>query len=477
LHFLNYINLWELLCDMLGNYKPNDRKAIAYYRHSAEDKQENSVAIQRQHTEKFALENNIQIIHEEADEGKSGLLANRPGFERLFTDWVENPNASPFDYVLVYDVSRWGRFQDQDQAAYYTHLCKRYGKDVVYVSKGFPDNDNLLISSLETSLQRYMAAEYSRQLSEKVFYGCLKVSEQGYSAGGMAVYGMARQLLDVNKNPIRILNKGEHKQIANERVSFAPKNDETTETVKEIFYLFVNERQAIGEIVEHLNKERKLSENSRFWDKSKVLKILTDETYTGTRIYNKTWGRLKQKSHKNPRSAWIIVPNAFKRIVSDQIFEQAQNRLYWMFYCKWKKGIYALRYAKKTINNDVLNWLLDKGLSYFEAYELLLELPIIFCVKNEINNFQLYYFLITEKNRRFDNVLGISIGCDTKEINDFFLLSTYDFTCTNYLILPQNSYLYHTTKIEKSRIEETIKLLIQQLKNSCQKYNRKYSKI
>jgi DNA invertase Pin-like site-specific DNA recombinase len=217
------------------------KKAVAYYRHSAEDKQENSVAIQRQHTQKFAAEHNIEIIHEEADEGKSGLLANRPAFEQLFTEWIENKEKS-FDYVFVYDVSRWGRFQDQDQAAHLTYLCKKHGKEVVYISRGFINATNQLSASLEISLQRYMAAEYSRQLSDKVFYGCVKVSEQGYSAGGTAVYGMARLLLDVNKQPIRILKTGEHKQIANERVTFIPKEDETTETVREIFNLFVKEK-------------------------------------------------------------------------------------------------------------------------------------------------------------------------------------------------------------------------------------------
>jgi DNA invertase Pin-like site-specific DNA recombinase len=60
------------------------KKAVAYYRHSAEDKQENSVAIQREHAEKFAAKHNIEIIHEEADEGVSGLIANRPGFQTTF---------------------------------------------------------------------------------------------------------------------------------------------------------------------------------------------------------------------------------------------------------------------------------------------------------------------------------------------------------------------------------------------------------
>ncbi|MES2266162.1 MAG: recombinase family protein [Bacteroidota bacterium] len=451
------------------------KKAISYYRHSAEDKQENSVAIQRQHTEKFAREHNIEIIHEEADEGKSGLLANRPAFERLFDNWIENPQAPHFEYVLVYDVSRWGRFQDQDQAAYFAHLCKKQGKEVVYVSRGFPDATNQLISSLETSIQRYMAAEYSRQLSEKVFYGCVKVSEQGYSAGGTAVYGMTRQLLDVNKKPIRILNIGEHKQIANERVSFTPKNDDTTEVVKTIFNLFVKERYSIPDIVAYLGLKEISSANGKLWDRTKIIKILTNEIYIGTRIYNKTWGRLKQKSHQNPRSEWIIVPNAFDGIIDEQLFKKAQERLYWLLPSNWRKGINAIKRARKNIRNDVFQWLLNKGLTDFEAREITRALPLIFGIKNEDKDISFWHFLISEKTRRFDNALAISVVPDQeKAIEGFFSFSIKDFTPTNFLIFNKNSSIYHNTKIEGSRIEEKIIQLIKQFRQTQLRYKDKY---
>ena len=439
------------------------KKAVAYYRHSAEDKQENSVAIQRQHTEKFAVEHNIEIIHEETDEGKSGLIDKRPAFERLFSDWIKNANAPHFDYVFAYDVSRWGRFQDQDQAPYLTYLCKQQGKEVIYISRGFPDAKNQFIFDLETTIQRHMAADYSRQLSSKVFYGCVKVSEQGYSAGGTAIYGMTRLLLDVNKKPIRILKTGEHKQIANERVTFIPKNDETTETVKEIFDLFVKEKYLIPDIVTYLNKKGILSANSKRWDRSKVVKILTNETYIGTRIYNKTWGRLKQQSRKNPRSEWVITPNAFNAVVDEQLFRDAQERLYWLFPSNWRKGFYAIKKAKKNILNDIRQWLLNEGFTEFEAEKTVSELPIIFAVKNENKDISLWCFLISENIRRFDSVLAISVVPDTKKmIDDFFLFSTHDFTRTNYLILSQNNSLYRSSKIESNSVEEIITQLIRQ---------------
>src|SRR5665213_193006 len=104
------------------------KRAVAYYRHSGEDKQENSVPIQREHAQRFVRENNIELIHEEADEGKTGLTSDRPAFKRLLTNWVENPNAPHFDYVLVLDVSRWGRYQDMNEPAALQYSCTQHGK-------------------------------------------------------------------------------------------------------------------------------------------------------------------------------------------------------------------------------------------------------------------------------------------------------------------------------------------------------------
>lgn len=460
---------------MLGIPQHINKKAIAYYRHSAEDKQENSVSIQREHTEKFARENYIEIIHEEIDEGKSGLIANRPGFERLFSNWVENNKAPLFDYVLVYDVSRWGRFQDGDQAAYFVHLCKKHGKEVIYVSRGFPDQANQLFSSLETSIQRYMAAEYSRQLSDKVFYGCIKVSQQGYSAGGSAVYGMTRLLLDNNNEPIRPLKFGEHKQIANERVSFAPKNDETTLTVKTIYDLFVNKRDSISYIINFLNEKEILSANGKLWDKSKIIKVLTQEAYIGTRIYNKTKGRLKQKTHSNPRSEWVVVPKAFEATIDELIFIKAQERLYWILPNNWRKGINAIKKAKKNLYQDIFRWLLNKGLTDFDIDEIVHKLPIVFGIKVEQESISRWCFVITEDAKKYDNILGVGVVSNSKKvIENFFLFSTRDFTKTNFLIFHNRSAMYNNTLIEEVKIESSINLLIKQLVDSKQRYKVKY---
>ena len=59
-----------------------------------------------------------------ADEGKSGLsLDGRDALKRLIDD--VQYGRTDFTTILVYDVSRWGRFQDTDESAYYEYISKR----------------------------------------------------------------------------------------------------------------------------------------------------------------------------------------------------------------------------------------------------------------------------------------------------------------------------------------------------------------
>lgn len=67
--------------------------------------------------------------------------------------------------ILVYDVSRWGRFQDADESAHYEYICKRAGIQVAYCAEQF-ENDGSPVSTIVKSLKRAMASEYSRERSE-----------------------------------------------------------------------------------------------------------------------------------------------------------------------------------------------------------------------------------------------------------------------------------------------------------------------
>ena len=87
-------------------------------------------------------------------------LDGRDALQRLIAD-VEHGTAD-FETILVYDVSRWGRFQDADESAYYEYMCKRAGITVQYCAEQF-DNDGSPVSTIVKGVKRAMAGEYSRK--------------------------------------------------------------------------------------------------------------------------------------------------------------------------------------------------------------------------------------------------------------------------------------------------------------------------
>src|SRR5271165_1279586 len=64
----------------------------------------------------YAARRGFEIVRTYEDAGKSGLrLDGRLSLQRLIAD--VRSGSTDFEAVLVYDVSRWGRFQDADESA------------------------------------------------------------------------------------------------------------------------------------------------------------------------------------------------------------------------------------------------------------------------------------------------------------------------------------------------------------------------
>ena len=167
-------------------------RAATYVRMSTEH-QQYSTENQSDAIERYAVRKNLVIVKKFIDYGKSGLTLTRRLALRDLLQEVES-GAADFGTILVYDVSRWGRFQDTDESAYYEYACKRAHVRVHYCAEPF-ENDGSLYSTLVKTLKRSMAGEYSRELSVKVFAGQARMVELGYRQGGPPGYGLRRQLV------------------------------------------------------------------------------------------------------------------------------------------------------------------------------------------------------------------------------------------------------------------------------------------
>ena len=172
----------------------------------------------------YAEQRDMVIVQTYSDDGKSGLrFEGRKGLQQLIKD-VEDGNAE-FDAILVYDISRWGRFQDAHESAHYEFVCRDKNITVHYCAEQF-DNDGSPISTIVKSVKRAMAGEYSRELSTKVFASQCRLIELGFRQGGMAGYGLRRMRVDQNGDAQGILQFGEHKSLQTDRVILVPGSDE-----------------------------------------------------------------------------------------------------------------------------------------------------------------------------------------------------------------------------------------------------------
>lgn len=296
-------------------------RAAKYVRMSTEH-QEHSTDNQAVAIERYAEQRGFSIVKTYADEGKSGLqLSGRDALKQLLADISEG--RADYSALLVYDVSRFGRFQDPDEAASYELLCKRAGIAVHYCAEQF-ENDGTIGSSIIKTVKRAMAGEYSRELSVKVFAGQSRLIGLGFRQGGAAGFGLRRMLVDQSGKPKTELGRGEHKSIATDRVILISGPKSEIEIVREVYHRFCRNGSTELEIAQLLNNRGILSDLGRQWTRGSIHQILVNEKYIGNNVWGRTAFKLKQNHRDVPQEDWIRADSVFDSIVDQSIFDQAQ---------------------------------------------------------------------------------------------------------------------------------------------------------
>jgi DNA invertase Pin-like site-specific DNA recombinase len=239
-------------------------------------------------------------------------LDGREALKRLIAD-VQSKRAD-FTTILVYDISRWGRFQDPDEAGHYEYLCKSAGISVQYCAEQF-ENDGSPLSAIVKGVKRAMAGEYSRELSVKVFTGQCRLIELGFRQGGPAGYGLRRSLIDHAGTAKGELTRGEHKSIQTDRVVLVPGPPEEVDTVRWMYQSFVKGGMPEREIASLLNERRLTTDLGRPWTRGTVQQVLINEKYIGNNVWNRGSFKLKKKRVRNSTNMWIRAEQAFEPII------------------------------------------------------------------------------------------------------------------------------------------------------------------
>ena len=294
--------------------------AWAFYRRST-DKQELSIDDQRKEVRAFAEQRGWRIVREfEPRLGYgSGLTIDRdPAFLEMVRVAEHEPHGAT--YLVVYDVSRFGRLPPEDKIYWERRLKKQGGIQIVYVKDEFR-NDGSIGDVLTKVVKHSEAHQFSLKLSEVTLRGAKSHAALGHSAGGAAPFGYDRLEIDPAGNPIRVMNQSsDWKSSKLNRVVWTPSPTEAP-VVRWIFETY-EKGTGLNLIGQQLNAQKIPPPRSRHWSKTMIHYLLRNRAYVGERIYNrrsyKAYRRGEKASLANPKEAWVVKENAHEAILDQE---------------------------------------------------------------------------------------------------------------------------------------------------------------
>ena len=341
--------------------------AVGYIRRST-DKQEQSITDQTKALEQYAIDYGLSLTKFYVDDSISGTSTlGRRAFQQMIQD-AQSPNRK-FDIIIVYDVKRFGRI-DNDEAGYYRYILRTHGVEVRYVSENF---NGATTDDLLRSVKQWQARQESRDLSKVTIRGLLSKSDKGCWMGGVPPYGYdlryensngkfililrymadgSKEVLDEGGTVIRVLARKESLNISKQDCArLTPSSTERVKVIERIFRMYTEVCMGYRSIADTLNRQNIPTPRGPTWSamyKGKwrdntIRTILLNPIYAGDMVWNrraegqffriskgKAVGRSNRYGAKltpNQREDWIIVRNAHPALVSRRLFFQAQQRL------------------------------------------------------------------------------------------------------------------------------------------------------
>jgi len=291
-----------------------------YIRLSLDDTQTNSMSLEHQRLllDQYIVDSNLDGPEREfVDNGFSGLNFERPAVQEL----LELVKDGRVGCILVKDFSRFGR--NAIETGYFIErVFPLYRVRFVSVSDHFDsaqhDGD---AGGMEVAFKFLMSEYYSRDLSRKISSAKQEKARRGEAVTKNCAFGYR---LDENRKMVIV--------------------PETAEMVSIIFEMYAD-RKSISDIEKRFYEEnrptpaawkkhrRQTAETEEFrcvWQKSVILNILQDEQYLG--IY--TAGKTRTVEVGNPNRAknakedWIRIPDHHPAIISQELFDAAQEQLH-----------------------------------------------------------------------------------------------------------------------------------------------------
>lgn len=301
--------------------RPEANRRAAVYLRVSTTRQPASMVLQRQELARCAEEKGYHIVSVYEDVGRSGLtLEGRPGLSQLLFDVVDG--RTDFAFLLVLDVSRWGRFQDPDEAAHYEFVCRAHGVSVVYCREKLGQGAS---GHLVKQVKRVMAADHIRQISDRTRRGKRWAAEAGRAPGAWPRYLVARQVVERDGQPGSVLACGHFRFHPDQSLRLVPASRERSEVVRRIFRMFLDGGRSMADIASTLSDEGTVWTDGTKWTRRRISRVLRDPLSKGVQQYGRTRTVLGKRDRETDKSLWGEV-KVFEGVVTSEAFEQVQAR-------------------------------------------------------------------------------------------------------------------------------------------------------
>ena len=275
-------------------------KIAAYCRVSTEkEAQIDSLEKQIEFFNEFTKKNGYELYKLYADEGISGKqIKHRKQFQQMMID----AKAKKFDKVVVKDVSRFAR--NTVDLLQSVRELKSYDVQVDFLNNGevMEGGSEFILTILGA-----MAQQESANMSKRVKFGKDITAKKGRVPN--LVFG--------------------YDKIPDERYTLKI-NEEEAKIVKEIFESYVYKGIGTTKIAWNLNDRGIRTKKTKSkWVQTSIVRMLKNPIYTG-RVTNKkseVTDFITGTRKELPEEEWIVVERPEMRIISDELFNRAQELL------------------------------------------------------------------------------------------------------------------------------------------------------
>lgn len=255
------------------------------------------------------------------DPGASGATAEgRPGFMAMLAYCQANPRPlTQPGMVFVLNDSRFGRFDDPEEATHWRFVLKRLGWQVRFCEGD--DVQDVFARGVIRFIGSAQASEYRANLRRTAKRASRATAEQGrWQVEAPFGYRRFATRTDGAQRVLDIGQRKAHDEVV--RLTLGPETEQ--HVVRWMFETYAAGGIALGAMGRALDERFPY----RRWPKQSVRAMLQNPTYVGDVV----WGRRphgETSGQRKERDAdkWTIVRDAHPAIISRELFDLVQQRL------------------------------------------------------------------------------------------------------------------------------------------------------